>query len=90
MPPSGYPQPATSKHLRRPQEDPVRVFYEGRFGPRLVAQEEGLIVRSYEERFLELPVAVVLGAMWLAGVALLGSCALTLYLSGSLLVHVLS
>jgi hypothetical protein len=35
-------------------------------------------------------VAFVLGAMWLAGVALLGSCALTLYLSGSLLVHVLS
>ncbi len=32
------------------------------------------------ERFLELPVAVVLGVMWLAGVALIGSCALVLYL----------
>jgi len=89
MPSSGYTQPATSKYLQRPQEDPARDFYESRFGPRLVAQEEGLIVRSYE-RFLELPVAFVLGAMWLAGVELLGSCALTLYLSGSLLVHVLS
>ena len=88
MPSSGYTQPATSKYLQRPQEDPARDFYAGRFGPRLVAQE-GLIVRSYE-RFLELPVAFVLGAMWLAGVALLGSCALTLYLSGFLLVHVLS
>jgi hypothetical protein len=88
MPPSGYTRPATSKHLQRPQEDLERDFYEGIFGPRLVAQE-GLIVRSYE-RFLELPVAFVLGAMWLAGVALLGSCALTLYLSGSLLVHVLT
>jgi hypothetical protein len=87
MPPSEYTQPATSKHPRR-QEDQARDLYEGRFGPRLVVQE-GLAVRSHE-RFLELPVAVVLGAMWLVGVALLGSCALTLYLLGSLLVHILS
>lgn len=89
MPPSGYPQPATSKYLRRPLEDPARNFCEDRFGPHLVAQEGRIIVRSYE-RFLQLPVAFVLGAMWLAGMALLGSCALTIYLSASLLVHVLS
>jgi hypothetical protein len=89
MPPSEYPQPATSNYLRRPLEDPARDFYEGRFGPHLVAQEEGLMVRYYE-RFLELPVAFVLGAMWLVGMALLGSCALTFYLSASLLGHVLS
>ena len=37
------------------------------------------IVRAYE-RFLEIPAAFVLGAMWLAGVALVGSCALVVYL----------
>ena len=45
------------------------------------------MVRAYE-RVLELPVALVLAAMWLAGVALLGSCALALYLLGSLLLQV--
>jgi predicted exporter len=30
-------------------------------------------------RFLELPVPVVLLTLWVAGVALIGSCALTLY-----------
>ena len=39
------------------------------------------------EGFPELPVPVVLLTLWLAGVALMGSCALTLYyLFGSLLV----
>jgi type VI protein secretion system component VasF len=32
------------------------------------------------ERFLELPVWVVLGVMWLVGVMLIGSLALVLYL----------
>jgi hypothetical protein len=31
------------------------------------------------ERFLELPVPVVLAAMWLAGVALISFCGLSLY-----------
>jgi hypothetical protein len=31
------------------------------------------------ERYLELPVMLVLGAMWLVGAVLLGSCALALY-----------
>jgi len=34
------------------------------------------------ERFLELPVWVVLALLWLSGVALLGSCALILYMLG--------
>jgi hypothetical protein len=38
------------------------------------------IVRAYE-RFLEKPVTFVLGVMWLAGVALVGSCALVVYLA---------
>ena len=38
------------------------------------------------ERFLEMPVAFVLGALWLAGVALMGSCAFVLYLVLSALI----
>jgi hypothetical protein len=34
------------------------------------------------ERFLELPVVVVLAVMWLAGAALLGSVTLVLYSAG--------
>ncbi len=40
------------------------------------------------ERFLGLPVAVVLGVLWLVGAVLLGVCALALYLYVSLLVWV--
>ena len=39
-------------------------------------------------RFLELPPAVVLSVLWLAGLALLGSCVLAVYLYVSLLVGV--
>jgi hypothetical protein len=42
------------------------------------------------ERFLELPVWVVLAAMWAAGVALLGSCALALYVLASLLLQIVT
>jgi hypothetical protein len=38
------------------------------------------------ERFLELPVAVVLLVMWMAGTALLGACALLMYAGISALV----
>jgi nucleoside phosphorylase len=38
------------------------------------------------EGFLEMPVLVVLVVMWVGGAALLGSCALALYMAGSLLV----
>jgi hypothetical protein len=37
------------------------------------------VVRAYE-RFLELPVVVVLVVLWAAGVVLVGFCALVLYL----------
>ncbi len=41
-----------------------------------------LTVGQAYERFLELPVVVVLAVMWVAGVALLGSVALVLYSAG--------
>jgi len=37
-----------------------------------------IIGRAYEG-FLELPVLVVLGVLWVAGVAMLGSCVLVAY-----------
>ena len=43
------------------------------------------IGRAYE-RFLEMPVVVVLAVMWVAGAALLTSCALALYLAVSMLI----
>jgi hypothetical protein len=39
----------------------------------------GTIGRAYE-RFLELPVVVVLAVLWLLGGAIIGSCLLALYL----------
>lgn len=45
---------------------------------------KGGIVQAYE-RFLEMPVAVVLVVLWLAGMGLLGFCALVLYLCQGLL-----
>jgi hypothetical protein len=49
-----------------------------------------IAVRSSYERFLELPVVVLLAVMWVAGVALLASCALIPYLCGSLLLQMLN
>jgi hypothetical protein len=43
------------------------------------------IGRAYEG-FLELPVVVVLGVMWLAGAAFMGSFALVVYLAGAALI----
>ena len=43
-----------------------------------------MLERGYE-RFLELPVPLVLVVLWFAGLALLGVCALALYLYVSLL-----
>ena len=44
------------------------------------------MVRAYE-RFLGLPVLVVLAVLWVAGAALLGSGALALYMVGSVLLR---
>ena len=44
------------------------------------------IGRAYE-RFLEMPGAFVLAALWVAGAALLGWCALVLYIAASVLVQ---
>ncbi len=38
------------------------------------------------ERFLEMPVVIVLSMLWFAGAALMGSCALVLYLAVSALI----
>jgi hypothetical protein len=54
--------------------------------PRARARLPLTIGRAFE-RFLELPVVVVLAVMWLAGVALLGSVALVLYSAGWVLVR---
>lgn len=44
-----------------------------------ILMRNGRIVWAHE-RFLELPVAVVLVVLWLAGIGLAGFCALALYL----------
>jgi hypothetical protein len=46
----------------------------------------GWLARAYEG-FLEMPVLVILALMWVAGAALLGSCALALYVVGSVLLR---
>ena len=47
------------------------------------------IERAYE-RFLELPVPLVLVVLWFAGLAIVGSLGLVLYLYGASLVQVLT
>ena len=46
----------------------------------------GTLDRAYE-RFLELPVVVVLAVLWLTGATLLGSVVLVLYWTGRVLVQ---
>ncbi len=85
---SGYARPSTSEHVRR-SHGPSRIVHGARALSGHAEQAEGPVVSAYE-RFLELPVAGVLAVMWLAGAALLGSCALTLYLLGSSLLQTLN
>ena len=85
---SGYAHPSTSERVRRLHGLP-RIAHGARALGGHVEQEEGPVVSSYE-RFLEMPVAGVLAVMWMAGAALLGSCAMTLYLLGSLLLQILN
>ncbi len=49
----------------------------------------GLEGRTYE-RFLGLPVAVVVVVLWLVGTVLAGTCALVVYLGGMVLVRTLA
>ena len=83
-----YTHPSTSERARR-SHGPPRIAREARAPKGHAGQEAGMVVRSYE-RFLELPVWAVLAAMWVAGAAVLGSCALTLYLLGSSLLRILN
>lgn len=68
---------------------PTRISHEDRALVGHTRQEAGMVVSSYE-RFLELPVAIVLALMWVAGAALVGSSALMLYLLGFSLLRILS
>jgi hypothetical protein len=86
---SAYTHPSTSERSRR-RHDSIRIAHEERAFSGHVEQEELSAVRSYEKRFLELPVAIVLAMMWVAGAALMGSCALTLYFLGSSLLQILN
>ena len=85
---SGNAHPSTLERARR-SHGPSRIAQEARTLSGHAEQEEGPVVSSYE-RFLALPVAGVLAVMWLAGAALLGSCALTLYVIGSSLLQILN
>lgn len=64
----------------------VSVLPEGPAGAedRSSGKRAGRIGRAYE-RFLELPVPIVLAVLWAVGAAVLGSCAAALYLFLSLL-----
>jgi hypothetical protein len=55
-----------------------------------VNQVSGGFIDATYGRFLELPVPVVLGVLWLAGMALLSWCVLMLYVLGSWLVSVVA
>jgi hypothetical protein len=54
---------------------------------RISRVSDGFLGVSYE-RFLQMPVAVVLTVLWLGGMALLSSCVLMLYTLGTLLASV--
>lgn len=59
----------------------------------LVIFKRGRIKHAIEqayERFLELPVPLVLMMLWFAGLAVIGSLGLVLYLYGTALVRVLT
>jgi hypothetical protein len=49
-----------------------------------VPNDKGFISKAYE-RFLELPVPLVIAVLWFVAVALIGLCALAFYLLWSLL-----
>ncbi len=53
---------------------------------RIAAPTPRRMARAYEG-FLELPVWVFLATMWVAGATLLGSCALVVYMVGSVLLR---
>ena len=73
--PSGYYVPDSSRAQRY-------------MGGKYKEGKEG--VESAYEWFLELPPAVVLVVLWVAGAVLLGSCALVLYMAGSVVVRSLA
>jgi hypothetical protein len=55
-----------------------------------VAHASGGLLGATHERFLQMPVAVVLTVLWVVGMALLSSGVLTLYALGTLLASVVA
>jgi hypothetical protein len=65
---------------------PIEIEATSPVQPRTSSAPLSVGIGTTFERFLEMPVAFVLGVMWVAGVALVGSCALVLYLAVSALI----
>ena len=65
---------------------PIEIEATSPVQPRTSSAPLSVGIATAFERFLEMPVAFVLGVMWVAGVALMGSCALVLYLAVSALI----
>lgn len=65
---------------------PIQIEATSPVQPRTSSAPLPVGIATAFERFLEMPVAFVLGVMWVAGVALMGSCALVLYLAVSALI----
>ena len=70
-----YPERKTRERPRRAKAAHSVDAFPLRQAPPLGGRVDG----AYE-RFLEMPVPVVLASLWLGGVAMLGTCVLTLYL----------
>ncbi len=67
-----------------PKATPVRPRTSSSSNAGAPLSSVGMLGGAYE-RFLEMPVAFVLGVLWLAGAALIGSGVLALYLAVSAL-----
>jgi hypothetical protein len=65
---------------------PVEIEATSPVQPRTSSAPLSVGIATAFERFLEMPVAFVLGVVWVAEVALMGSCALVLYLAVSALI----
>ena len=70
-----YPERGTRE--RHPSAEAAHSF--DAFRPRKAPPLGGRVDGAYE-RFLEMPVPLVLASLWLGGIAMLGTCVLALYL----------
>ena len=65
--------------LRRSLHEPSKASNPRLRSQRLLGDKAQDRIESAFEWFLELPVPIVLAALWIAGVALVGLCALAFY-----------